>query len=65
MSSNNEIYEEITLYHSSKAQKKYIKNRKQNPEGILHLKYKRLVEQVIKPKTKPTKKKSTKTAVHK
>jgi serine/threonine protein kinase len=33
------IYEEILLYHSSKAQKKYIANRKEYPEGILHLKY--------------------------
>jgi len=33
------IYEEILLYHSSKAQKKYISNRKKYPEGILHLKY--------------------------
>ena len=34
------IYEEIMLYHSSKAQKKYIENRKKYPQGILHLKYK-------------------------
>ena len=33
------IYEEIQLYHSSKAQKKYIANRKKYPEGCLHLKY--------------------------
>lgn len=33
------IYEEIMLYHSSKAQKQYIANRKKHPEGILHLKY--------------------------
>lgn len=34
-----EIYEEILLYHSSKAQKEYVKNRKKHPNGILHLKY--------------------------
>jgi serine/threonine protein kinase len=34
------IYEEILLYHSSKAQKNYISNRKKHPEGVLHLKYK-------------------------
>lgn len=33
------IYDEILLYHSSKAQKKYIANRNKHPEGILHLKY--------------------------
>lgn len=33
------IHEEILLYHSSKAQKKYISNRNKHPEGILHLKY--------------------------
>ena len=33
------IHDEILLYHSSKAQKKYISNRKKYPEGILHLKY--------------------------
>jgi serine/threonine protein kinase len=33
------LYEEIMLYHSSKAQKQYIANRKKYPEGILHLKY--------------------------
>jgi serine/threonine protein kinase len=33
------IHDEILLYHSSKAQKKYITNRKKYPEGILHLKY--------------------------
>lgn len=37
-----EIYEEICLYHSAKAQKKYVKNRKEHPKGILHLKYPRL-----------------------
>jgi serine/threonine protein kinase len=31
------IYDEIQLYHSSKAQKKYISNRKKHPHGILHL----------------------------
>jgi serine/threonine protein kinase len=34
-----EIHEEISLYHSTKAQKKYLKNRKQYPHGMLHLKY--------------------------
>lgn len=34
------IYEEIMLYHSKKAQKKYIENRKKHPEGILHLMFK-------------------------
>lgn len=33
------IYEEILLYHSSKAQKKYISNRKKYPDGILDQKY--------------------------
>jgi serine/threonine protein kinase len=33
------IHDEIQLYHSSKAQKKYISNRKKHPSGILHLKY--------------------------
>jgi serine/threonine protein kinase len=33
------IHDEIQLYHSSKAQKKYISNRKKHPAGILHLKY--------------------------
>jgi len=61
-----EIYEEITLYHSSKAQKKYIKNRKEHPEGMLHIKYERLTSHLDnhKPKSKvprkPTKKKSKK-----
>lgn len=41
-----EIYEEIKLYHSSKAQKKYISNRKQYPQGMLHVKYKHYVTQV-------------------
>lgn len=39
----NEIFEEILLYHSSKAQKKYIENRQAHPKGILHLKYSKLV----------------------
>lgn len=58
----NEIYEEIALYHSSKAQKKYIKNRKDHPEGMLHVKYERLGEVLDKhkPKKKPGKKKSKK-----
>lgn len=34
-----EIYEEIMLYHSTKAQKKYLKNRKKYPNGMLYLKY--------------------------
>lgn len=34
-----EILEEIKLYHSSKAQKKYIANRKKYPNGMLHVKY--------------------------
>jgi hypothetical protein len=34
-----EIYEEIQLYHSTKAQKKYLKNRKKYPNGMLYLKY--------------------------
>lgn len=34
-----EIYEEIMLYHSTKAQKKYLKNRKKYPHGMLYLKY--------------------------
>ena len=55
----SEIYEEINLYHSSKAQKKYIKNRKEHPQGILHLKYKRLADQLSKQKP-PNRKKSKK-----
>ena len=54
-----EIFEEISLYHSSKAQKKYIKNRKEHPLGVLHLKYKRLADQISKHKP-PQKKKSKK-----
>jgi serine/threonine protein kinase len=34
-----EIYEEILLYHSAKAQKAYLKNRKKYPNGMLYLKY--------------------------
>lgn len=34
-----EIYEEILLYHSAKAQKEYISNRKKYPKGMLYLKY--------------------------
>jgi len=34
-----EIYAEILLYHSAKAQKAYLKNRKKYPTGMLHLKY--------------------------
>lgn len=63
----NEIYEEIALYHSSKAQKKYIKNRKQYPDGMLHVKYERLgahKEKLRVPK-KPTKKKSKKLSSNK
>mmetsp|Transcript_24605 Transcript_24605/g.27272 ORF Transcript_24605/g.27272 Transcript_24605/m.27272 type:complete len:127 (-) Transcript_24605:17-397(-) len=58
----NEIYEEIALYHSSKAQKKYIKNRKDHPDGMLHVKYDRLTAFVDKHKSKrkPAKKKSKK-----
>ena len=33
------LYEEIMLYHSSKAQKKYIELRKAHPKGILHTIY--------------------------
>lgn len=33
------IHDEIMLYHSSKAQKQYIANRKKHPEGILHLRF--------------------------
>lgn len=54
----DEILEEIKLYHSSKAQKKYISNRKKYPNGMLHIKYERLGEIDSKPKktTKSTKK---------
>lgn len=31
------ILEEISLYHSKKAQKKYVKNKKAYPQGMLHL----------------------------
>jgi len=34
-----EIYEEIMLYHSTKAQKRYLKNRKKYPTGMLFMKY--------------------------
>lgn len=34
-----EIYDEIMLYHSAKAQKTYLKNRKKYPNGMLYLKY--------------------------
>jgi mitogen-activated protein kinase 1/3/mitogen-activated protein kinase 6 len=34
-----EIYAEIMLYHSAKAQKAYLKNRKKYPNGMLYLKY--------------------------
>lgn len=33
------IYDEIMLYHSKKAQKKYLKGRKKHPNGMLYLKY--------------------------
>lgn len=33
------IYEEIMLYHSSRAQKQYISDRKKYPQGVLHLRY--------------------------
>jgi serine/threonine protein kinase len=33
------ILDEIALYHSKKAQKKYIKNKKKYPSGILYLTY--------------------------
>jgi serine/threonine protein kinase len=56
----NEIFEEISLYHSSKTQKKYVKNRKQYPDGMLHVKYERLKSQADKSKPKPKKKKSKK-----
>ena len=39
----DEILEEIRLYHSSKAQKKYIAHRKKYPNGMLHVKYKNLI----------------------
>jgi len=57
-----EIYEEIALYHSSKAQKKYISNRKEYPEGMLHVKYDRLTSHVdvARQKKRPKKKKSKK-----
>lgn len=34
-----EIYEEIMLYHSTKAQKRYLENRQKYPHGMLYLKY--------------------------
>lgn len=57
-----EIYEEIALYHSSKSQKKYISNRKEHPEGMLHIKYDRLSAHFEgeKPRMRPKKKKSKK-----
>lgn len=44
----NEIYDEALLYHSSKAQKKYIKYLQQYPEGVLHHKYELLREKTNK-----------------
>uniref|UniRef100_A0A7S3N918 Uncharacterized protein n=2 Tax=Euplotes harpa TaxID=151035 RepID=A0A7S3N918_9SPIT len=56
-----EIFDEISLYHSAKAQQKYIKNRKDHPEGVLHLKHKRIADQCKKFKRiLPTKKSSKK-----
>lgn len=62
-----EIYEEISLYHSSKAQKRYIKNRKDHPEGMMHIKYDRLGKPQEKPKGKmrPKRKKSKKVSTTK
>ena len=61
----NEIYEEIALYHSSKAQKHYVKNRKQYPNGMLHIKYERLKGSNSKSKMAPRKKKSKKLSSNK
>ena len=33
------IYEEIMLYHSDEAAYDYIKNKRQHPDGVLHLRY--------------------------
>ena len=33
------IYDGIMLYHSDDAAFNYIKNKKENPSGMLHLKY--------------------------
>lgn len=33
------IYEEIMLYHSDDAAYNYIKNKKENPDGALHIRY--------------------------
>lgn len=33
------IVEEILLYHSKKAQKYYVSNKKKYPSGMLHLTY--------------------------
>lgn len=33
------IYDEIMLYHSRKAQKKYVSDKKKYPKGMLHLIY--------------------------
>ena len=33
------ILDEMSLYHSKKAQKKYVKNKKKHPSGILYLTY--------------------------
>jgi serine/threonine protein kinase len=40
----NEIHEEILLYHSAKAQATYVENRIAHPKGMLHLRYKELIE---------------------
>jgi len=33
------IYEEIMLYHSDEAAYNYIKAKKENPDGALHIRY--------------------------
>ena len=33
------MYEEIMLYHSDEAAFAYIKNKRENPDGSLHIKY--------------------------
>lgn len=42
------MYEEIMLYHSDDAAFNYIKAKKENPEGALHLKYGNRIRKAFK-----------------
>ena len=43
------IYEEIMLYHSDEAALQYIKQKEQNPNGALHMKYGHRIRKAYKP----------------